>query len=222
MIESFPVDLFAGNDFHALKISYPTIENAIISSVKEKPDDLIDVLKQELKTVIILDHNTLIPIENCYKTPETLGKDRLAAAVGANIIYPNQNLLIIDAGTAITYDFVNDKNQYLGGFITPGLTMRFKALNHFTSKLPLLMPEQPREYEGNNTETSIKGGIQYGLQGEIEFIFNHFKPSTKELLIILTGGDTNYFEKLLKKYNFVCLEITLSGLNSILEFNTTK
>ncbi len=222
MIVNFPVDHFSLSDFHTLKANHPTIENAIISSVKERPNELIDVLEQELKTVITLDHNTLIPIENCYKTPETLGKDRLAAAVGANKVYPNQNLLIIDAGTAITYDFVNDKNQYLGGFITPGLTMRFKALNHFTNKLPLLIPESPREYVGNNTETSIRGGIQYGLQGEIDFIYNHLKPTEKELIIILTGGDTNYFEKILKKYKFVPLEITLLGLSSILEFNITK
>jgi len=219
MIVNFPVDLFSANDFYALKSNYPTIGNAIISSVKESPNELIKALKQGLRFVVVLDHNTLIPIENCYKTPETLGKDRLAAAVGANKIYPNQNLLVIDAGTAITYDFVNEQNQYTGGFITPGLTMRFNALNYFTNKLPLLKPELPRNYEGNNTETSIRGGIQYGLQGEIDYIYNHLNPNKKELIIILTGGDTNYFEKLLKKYKFVSLEITLLGLNTILEFN---
>lgn len=219
MIVNYPVDLFTANDFYILKSNYPTIENAIISSVKERPNELVNALEHELKNVIFLDHNTLIPIENCYKTPETLGKDRLAAAVGANKIYPNQNLLVIDAGTAITYDFVNEKNQYIGGFITPGLSMRFKALNHFTEKLPLLIAEPPRDYQGDNTETSIRGGIQYGLQGEIEFIYKHLKPEKKELIIILTGGDTNYFEKILKNYKFVPLEITLLGLNTILEFN---
>ncbi|HPR60245.1 MAG TPA: type III pantothenate kinase, partial [Prolixibacteraceae bacterium] len=181
--------------------------------------EIQQIVSQHIPYCIVLDHNTPIPIENHYQTPQTLGKDRLAAAVGANYVYPNTNLLIIDAGTAITYDFVNNSNQYKGGFITPGINMRFKALHHFTQKLPLLQAIAPQHIEGINTELSIIGGIQYGIEGEAKQIIEHFKLGTNKLMIILTGGDTKYFEKLLKNYKFVALEIILLGLNIILEFN---
>jgi type III pantothenate kinase len=148
-----------------------------------------------------------------------LGKDRLAAAVGANQLFPNNNLMIIDAGTAITYDHVNEKNEYLGGFITPGLRMRFNALHQYTSKLPLLNPEFFEAYSGLNTYESIQGGIQHGLEGEIQRMVSIFNSNGKDFKIILTGGDANYFEKLVKSYKFVALELTLIGLNRILEFN---
>ncbi len=215
----FPVEEFEYKDFKILKEDYPSINAAIISSVREKPEELIEILKTELKPVLFLSHETKIPIENCYKTPETLGKDRLAAVVGANFLFPDRDLLVIDAGTAVTYDFINKENQYKGGFITPGLSMRFKALHQFTNKLPLLHTDSPGDYSGNDTNSSIIGGIQYGLNGEINSVFNYFNTFSENLFIILTGGDTKYFEKLLKSYNFVSLEITLIGLNRILEFN---
>lgn len=219
MVKSFPIDSFELADLLELKLDYPKINKAIVSSVKHNLTDLVKILKRELEFVIELDHTTPIPIENLYETPETLGKDRIAAAVGGNHLYPNQNLLIIDAGTAITYDFVNQKNQYMGGFISPGLSMRFQALHHFTDKLPLLKPAEPEIMFGCNTIDAIQGGIQYGLEGELERIIQHFSASQNELKIILSGGDTKYFEKLLKNYNFVSLEITLLGLNTILGFN---
>ncbi len=217
--KSFPVEYFSFEKFLEIKADYPEIKNAIISTVKEKPDLLIEKMAEKLETIVFLDHNTKIPIENCYKTPETLGKDRLAAVVGANYINPERDILVIDAGTAITYDFITKEKKYKGGFITPGLSMRFKALHHFTSKLPLLNSNEPGEYYGDDTNSSIIGGIQLGLEGEINSIFKHFSAFSENLLIFLTGGDTKYFEKLLKSYNFVSLEITLIGLNRILEYN---
>ncbi|MBN2263204.1 MAG: type III pantothenate kinase [Prolixibacteraceae bacterium] len=199
--------------------NFSEINNAIISSVRNNTSEIQQIISKHVAHTLVLDHNTPIPIENLYQTPQTLGKDRLAAAVGANYLYPNSDLLIIDAGTAITYDFVNNKNQYKGGFITPGLNMRFKALHQFTQKLPLLQASEPQKYEGINTESSIIGGIQYGIEGEAKQIIEHFKLNTNKLMIILTGGDTKYFEKLLKNYKFVALEIILLGLNIILEFN---
>lgn len=216
---SFPAVSFTPNELELLLKEYPNIERAIISSVKEKQEELLSALKNLIPFVVELDHNTLLPIENRYETPKTLGKDRIAAAVGANKLFPNQNILVIDAGTAITYDFVNEKNQYEGGFITPGLSMRFRALNHFTDRLPLLKPEIPQEYKGNNTNNSIMGGIQYGLMGELKQMIQYFSNFNGELTIIITGGDTNYFEKLLKNHKFVKSEIILLGLNTILEFN---
>jgi type III pantothenate kinase len=216
---SFPVDPFTTKELEFILNDYPTIECAIVSSVKKNQEELMSALKNKIPFIIDLDHNTKLPIENCYETPETLGKDRIAAAVGANKLYPNKNILVIDAGTAIKYDFISEKNQYFGGFITPGLNMRFKALNHFTDKLPLLKPENPVNYKGNNTNNSIRGGIQYGLNGEINQMIQYFNDLYGKLTIILTGGDAPYFEKLLKNNIFVVAEITLCGLNTILEFN---
>lgn len=218
MVKSFPTDTFNRKDLLELTDDYP-IDAAIVSSVRFDSSDTINWLKEEIPYVLELNHTTPLPIENCYATPETLGKDRIAAAVGANKLYPKQNVLVIDAGTAITYDFVNYQNQYKGGFITPGLQMRFKALNHFTERLPLLNVNEPENFDGLDTNTSIKGGIQYGLEGELERIIRHFSGSQNELIIILSGGDTKYFEKLLKNYKFVALEIILLGLNTILESN---
>ncbi|HKM92664.1 MAG TPA: type III pantothenate kinase [Prolixibacteraceae bacterium] len=219
IIVSFTTDSLTEHDVAALKTDHPTINSAIISSVRQSSTPIINSLKNEFEFVIELDHNTPLPIINCYKTPETLGKDRIAAAVGANFLYPQQNLLIIDAGTAITYDFVDSKNQYIGGFITPGLNMRFKALHYFTEKLPLLHTSLPDHLIGDNTSNSIIGGVQYGLEGETERIIKYHSDLATDLLIILAGGDKNYFEKLLKNYKFVALEIILLGLNTILEFN---
>jgi type III pantothenate kinase len=219
MIKSYPTDMLHQSDIKKIKADY-NIENAIFSSVRDDSKPVFDHLKKAFDFVIELTHKTKLPIENLYETPKTLGKDRIAAAVGANKLYPDSDILIIDAGTAITYDFINKKNQYEGGYITPGLNMRFKALNHFTKKLPLLTTSQPLEsIKGNNTVNSIIGGIQHGIKGEIEHIISIFAQKSSNLYIILTGGDTNYFEKLLKNHTFVAHEITLSGLNYILNYN---
>ena len=216
---NYPVITFTSDDLEFFLKEHPNINRAIVSSGKENQEKLISSLKKWIPFFIELDHNTLLPIENCYETTETLGKDRIAAAIGANKLFPDQNILVIDAGTAITYDFISKKNQYKGGFITPGLNMRFKALNHFTDKLPLLKPEMPQDYEGNNTINSIRGGIQHGLYGEVNQMIEYFSDLYSDISIILTGGDATYFERLLINYNFVVPEITLFGLNTILEFN---
>lgn len=219
IIETFIFDEFNEKEFNNVLDKHPNIEKAIVSSTKHKVNAWVEMLNKRIGYVLELDHLTPLPIQNLYETPETLGKDRLAAAVGANHLFPNQGVLVIDAGTAITYDFVNDKNQYQGGFITPGLNMRFQALNHFTDKLPYLNLSEPQNKIGVNTNLSIKGGVSLGLEGEIERIIKFFSHSQDQLKIILTGGDIKYFEKLLKNYKFVALEIVVIGLNTILESN---
>jgi len=130
-----PIDHLTVDHVQMLKSEYPQLTKAILSSVKPKDEELIRFLSESFDQFIELDHLTGLPIENLYETPETLGNDRLAAAVGANELFPDQNLLVIDAGTAITYDLVSEKNQFIGGNISPGLEMRFKALNQLTGKL---------------------------------------------------------------------------------------
>ncbi len=222
LVASFSTNELVTDIIKELKNDYPNISSVILSSVRNYSRALIKELQTEFKFVFELTEKTPLPLKNCYETPKTLGKDRIAAAVGANNLYPNQALLIIDAGTAITYDFVNQNNEYEGGFITPGLNMRFKALHEFTDKLPLLNTQAPHTPEGKNTNTSIIGGIQLGIEGEVNQITEHFKQKNPRLKIILTGGDINYFEKLLKNHIFVSPEITLLGLNVILEFSKDK
>lgn len=221
IVKRFSIDAFYEKDFLELVDDYP-IRAAIISSVKNDAGFTASWLKKYLDYVLVLDHTVKLPIKNTYKTPETLGKDRIAAAVGANKLYPDADVLVIDAGTAITYDFVNSRNQYEGGFITPGLSMRFKALNHFTERLPLLTVKEPECCDGKNTEESIRGGVQLGLEGEMNRIIEYFSSKKNDLIIILSGGDTKYFEKLLKNHKFVAFEIILLGLNTILESNNIR
>lgn len=167
----------------------------------------------------MLDHKTPVPINNRYLTPETLGFDRLAAAVGAATVYPGANVLAIDAGTAITYEFVDAQNNYRGGNISPGMEMRFRALHHFTGKLPMIESKMPVSFLGNTTSEAIKAGVIEGMIFEIDGYINTLKKSHHDLKIIITGGDAIFFDKKLKNSIFVNLNLTLHGLNRILRHN---
>lgn len=217
-----PIEHFSVDHARLLKEEHPQLSKVVLSSVKPYDNDLKDFLKNNFDYFLELDHTTRLPIENLYETPETLGKDRLAAAVGANELFPDQNLLIIDAGTAITYDLVSDKNQYLGGNISPGLEMRFKALNQFTGRLPLFGPSDYYQQFGRNTLEAIRAGVQNGLIFEIEKTIDLFNGNYQNLQIIMTGGDSYFFDKKLKYSIFVHFNLTLIGLNRILEHNAEK
>ncbi len=179
-------------------------------------------LSERLSRVVVLDHTTLLPIVNRYDTPETLGKDRLAAIVGANYIQPNADLLVIDAGTAITYDYVNGQNEYIGGNIAPGLTMRFEALAHFTQQLPLVKAcevTKGDELWGKTTLEAIQKGVEQGLTFEIESYISELNKKNANFSVFLTGGDANYFRNRLKSAIFVEVFLVLIGLNRILDYN---
>jgi type III pantothenate kinase len=199
-----------------------SVEAVILSSVSIVPESLKEVIDNEIASVILLDHATLLPIENCYQTKETLGKDRLAAVVGGNYLYPETDLMIIDAGTAITYDILNKQNQYLGGNISPGLQMRFKALNHFTNKLPLLDPVEHIPHFGRNTNEAILVGVQNGLLFEVERSIELYENLFPGLKVILTGGDAKFFENKLKNTIFVVSNLVMIGLNRILIYNMER
>jgi len=205
-----------------LKDEHIQLNQAILSSVKPVDEELIQFLSKNLELFIELDQHTPLPIENLYETPETLGKDRIAAAVGANELFPGQNVLIIDAGTAITYDVVSEKNEFLGGNISPGLQMRFKALNQFTGKLPLINYSDEFQLIGRNTEEAIRAGVQNGILYEIERTIETFNRNYENLQIVMTGGDSIFFDKKLNYSIFVHFNLTLIGLNRILEHNAKK
>ena len=169
-------------------------------------------------SVILFTHDTPTPLTNLYQSAETLGSDRLAAAVAANYFYPVKNVLCIDAGTCIKYNFVNFKNEYIGGAISPGIKMRFKALNNFTARLPLIeMDETFSELVGTNTRESILSGVETASVAEVEGMISNYLQLYPDLIVMLTGGDTNFFVKRLKKPIFADQNLILKGLNIILD-----
>lgn len=192
--------------------------SAIISSVGSVNKSQIDELRAEI-SLIELDYNTKVPFVNKYATPKTLGVDRIALVSSAISKYPNKNVLIIDAGTCITYDFVNNEGNYYGGAISPGLQMRYKALNVFTKKLPLLEPSEKFELLGNSTETSIHSGIINGVINEIDGIIKQYRKKNTDLTVVLTGGDVNFLSNRLKNGIFANPNFLLEGLNTILTYN---
>ena len=199
-----------------IKKSHPS--KAIISCVGMPNNELIDWIQTILPT-IILTSNTKIPITNNYKTPKTLGLDRIAAVVGANYLYPTTDLLVIDSGTAITYDFINCKAEYFGGAISPGIMLRYKSLNQNTANLPLLNTLEIKKLIGENTSECIESGVLNGALGEVDHFIDRIKISYPSIKVVITGGDSDFFVNKLKNSIFVVQNLVLIGLNRILEFN---
>ena len=197
---------------------YP-LQKGIISSVITLSDTIKEQLRQLPFPLIELNHQTPIPITNLYKTPQTLGMDRLAAVIAANYLKPRNDLLVIDAGTCITYDFIDKDGQYHGGNISPGMQMRFKALNKFTDKLPLVASQGEINFHGQTTEIAIRSGVIYGIEHEICGYILQLQKTYPELLVFLTGGDDFSFDTKLKSVIFADRFLVLKGLNRILEYN---
>ncbi|MDR0429905.1 MAG: type III pantothenate kinase [Tannerellaceae bacterium] len=194
-------------------------EHGIMSTVTDTNQELLEFLAGRLKTFILLDEKIPLPIKVAYRTPDTLGKDRLAAAVGAHYLKPGQDLLVIDAGTAITYELIEAPGRYLGGNISPGMTTRFKALEHFTSKLPLVEETDAIPPIGTDTKTAIQAGVVNGICYEMDGYIHDLRLKYPNLLVFLTGGHTDYFAKRLKNIIFANINLVLIGLNRILEYN---
>ncbi|NOY50147.1 MAG: type III pantothenate kinase [Chlorobi bacterium] len=219
MVFHTSVSHFKPNDFLRLDEEY-IIESVIVSSVRNGDGELMDLMSKEA-SLMSLDYDTPLPINNKYSSKQTLGRDRIAAVVGASRIFPGRNVLVIDAGTCITYDFINNNNEYLGGAISPGLRMRFKALNKFTGRLPVveLKGFEMPDLIGDTTDGSILSGVINGLSGEINGFINSFKSNNNQLETIITGGDHKYFDKLFKYKTFAAPFLVLDGLKGILDFN---
>jgi len=207
--------------FQQIKEDHPKIRFSILSSVINETSEIEKALKSETQ-LFILDENTSLPFKNKYASPQTLGKDRLALVAAGALNYEKENLLIIDAGTCITFDFKNCSNEYLGGAISPGLQMRLKALHHFTAKLPLVELQENTALIGGSTENSILSGVINGVAAELDGIIDRYKADYKYLTIILTGGDTQILSKRVKNSIFANPNFLLEGLNYILEFNKTQ
>ena len=169
---------------------------------------------------LILSHKLNLPFKLAYKTPETLGLDRIAGVAGAQLQFPNDNCLIVDMGTCITYDALID-GVHLGGSISPGMNMRFKALNTFTANLPLVEYEKNISLIGDSTKSAIISGVFNGIRAEIDETINHYCDNYGVLKVLICGGDYIFFENKLKASIFAAPELVLKGLNGILQHNVS-
>ncbi|MCR5179789.1 MAG: type III pantothenate kinase [Bacteroidaceae bacterium] len=193
-----------------------TFEAAIVSSVVDLPEEAEEHLRLFSCPLIRFTSETPIPIQNNYRTPQTLGSDRLAAAVGAWSQHPDHNLLIIDAGSCITFDLVSSEGAYSGGNISPGLHARLRAIDDYFPRLPLVEAEGATPDMGYDTETAIRSGVIVGMQHEIEGYVRHFKAKYPDLLVFLTGGDDINFATTIKNTIFADHFLVPRGLNCIL------
>ena len=191
----------------------------ILSTVIERDERLLALLQAKLATFFVLDEGMALPIRIGYATPHTLGKDRIAAVVGAQCLQPSRNVLVVDAGTAITYELLEASGLYVGGNISPGMTTRFRALHHFTQKLPLVSEPEEVPWVGVSTESAIQAGVVNGIVLEMDGYIDRLRLKYPGLLVFLTGGHSFYFERRLKNRIFADINLVLIGLNRILEYN---
>ena len=202
-----------------LRKDYGSIEKAIMASVGRLKEKNLEYIRKNFD-LLELNYKTAVPFVNLYETPNSLGLDRIALVSASMKHFPNNNVLIIDAGTCITYDFVTAKNDYLGGAISPGISMRYKSLHNLTANLPLLEKEMPENIIGSSTNSSIHSGVINGVLKEIDGNIETYQQKYSDLTIILTGGDANFLSKQLKSSIFANSNFLLEGLNYILQFNS--
>ena len=197
------------------------VDYCIVSSVRNLPGKIRSYINSQFNT-IELSFITPTPITIKYLTPETLGNDRIALSVAASAYFHSKDVLVIDAGTCITYDFVNKNREYIGGAISPGINMRYKALKTFTDKLPIIENLNNADLIGNSTENSLRSGVMNGTLAEVDGIIDQYKRNYPDLEIIITGGDLKYFDKNLKNNIFANSNLVLEGLNMILKYNVEE
>lgn len=229
IIKDFIYKQFSSAEIERLFDLYD-ITDSIISSVVNIEAAVVNTLHRRSQHFVLFDHNTPVPIINRYDTPQTLGQDRLAAAVGAKSLCPNENLLIIDAGSAITYDFVTEKGEYIGGNIAPGLKMRFTMLHRMTKKLPLVDADENELIPlfGKNTRDAIAAGVVRGVAYEVKGYMRTLHEKTPHFRTFLTGGHAPYILNNVRTSRTENRELrfekhlVLIGLNEILRFNKLK
>ena len=197
---------------------FSKIENIVVASVgKLNKEDFLE-LNSNVKIYFITKESNF-PFQNLYATPNTLGIDRMVLAAGAVLLFPNKKRLVIDAGTCITYDFIDENNNYLGGAISPGIRLRYESLHNYTAKLPLLTKENPDNIIGNSTNQSIHSGVVNGVAMEIDGFKNNSFGENDNFIIILTGGDAEFLADRLKNTIFANSNFLLESLNQTFQYN---
>lgn len=226
LIKDLTYKQFSSADVERLFDLYD-ITDSIISSVVNVEAAIVNTLNRRSQHFVLFDHMTPVPIINRYESPETLGQDRLAAAVGAKSLCPNENLLIIDCGSAITYDFVSAEGEYMGGNIAPGLKMRFTILQRMTKKLPLVEADENELIPlfGKNTRDAIAAGVVRGVAYEVKGYMRTLREKMTHYQTFLTGGNAPYILNNVRssrsedrplRYE---KHLVLIGLNTILVYN---
>lgn len=195
------------------------IENMVVASVGKLQKQDFLFFENRLK-IHFITHDWSFPFKNDYATPDTLGIDRLVLSAAAALQYPAQNRLVIDAGTCVTYDFIDENDHYLGGAISPGIRLRYEALHNYTARLPLLDREMPQNTIGNSTHDSIHSGVVNGLVFELEGFIKSYSGRYTNFIIILTGGDAEFLAKQLKNTIFANQNFLLEGLNQLFQYHT--
>jgi type III pantothenate kinase len=209
---------FGAVDELKIFLSLNQFDTAIVSSVGNPIEEILSWIKA--KKTFLLSHLLPLPIKILYKTPETLGVDRIAAVCGVSHLFPSTDCLVIDAGTCITYDFVDRKMNYYGGAISPGINMRFEAMHTFTKRLPLVSAV-PEKMIGDSTVSSMRSGVMNGVLNEVEGFINRYRMEYPDVRVVLCGGDTSFFENNLKPTIFAAPDLVLNGLNRILVYNAS-
>lgn len=217
------VTWYAKRPNEELSALYDEIEQYnITAAILSNTDEDSAIFLKQLEALCpyhLLSHESKLPIKNDYNTPETLGRDRIAVAVAAHHLYPQNASLIIDAGTCITYDYITSEGVYKGGGISPGIQMRMEAMHNFTAKLPLLESELPNNIIGTSTKTSMQNGGVRGAIYELNGVIDTYQQKFGTFNTIITGGDAEFFANHIKSEIFVHPNLVLIGLNEILKNN---
>jgi type III pantothenate kinase len=218
LVEANVFDAVDTPSLQTLVDTHNVVHVLVASTAEEINDDIVN----PSGLVLRFSSDTPVPVENQYKTPETLGQDRLAGVVGAAWLYPESNVLVIDAGTCITYDILEDSGRYIGGNIAPGLDMRYLAMHHYTERLPKVARADTASLLGETTEEALQNGGLMGVLMEIAGYMEVLRSKYPVLHTVLTGGDASYLADHLNAQLTVQPHLILIGLNQILQFNVAK
>lgn len=200
---------------------FPNCSDLVIASVGDIEKQSFLTFEKQLN-IHFLTHEDVFPFINKYATPKTLGIDRMVLAAGATLQFPKQNRLVIDAGTCITYDFIDENDNYMGGAISPGLRLRYESLHNFTARLPLLTLGSPEQYIGNSTIEAIHSGVVNGFVYEIDGFIDEYRANFSNFIIILTGGDAEFLAKRLKNTIFANSNFLLESLNQTFQYKNRQ
>jgi type III pantothenate kinase len=198
-------------------VKFDKITNLVVASVGKLQKETFKSFSNQVE-IHFITHENNFPFQNKYLTPQTLGIDRMVLAAGAVLQFPKQNKLVIDAGTCVTYDFVDQNNNYLGGAISPGIRLRYESMHNYTAKLPLLTIEEPENIIGNSTQQAMHSGVINGLTYEIDGYINSLKDKNENFIIILTGGDSIFLAKRLKNTIFANSNFLLESLSNLYQY----
>ena len=193
----------------------------VVASVGKLEKEAFQQFSEKVTICFISKENTF-PFQNQYKTPNTLGIDRMVLTAGAVLQFPKQNRLIVDAGTCVTFDFVDQNDVYYGGAISPGIRLRYEAMHNYTAKLPLLTIEEPEDLIGTSTNQALHSGVVNGLTFEIDGYIDALRGEKQNFIIILTGGDANFLAKRLKNTIFANSNFLLESLNHLYQYQITN